>query len=268
MTNDSVGRAVAPYGSWRSTISPEALVAGFVRLAEVRRDGDDLLWLEGRPEDGGRATLVRLRSGGAPEDVSPPGINVRTRVHEYGGAAFLAAGDVIVVSDFATGRLLRVGSDRSATPITPAGPFRFADMELDRGRGRILAVREDHSGPGEAVNTLVSIPLDGAAAADPDALIVLVRGQRLRLVTPARARWDAAGVAPLGPPEPALGRDGVRGRRSRARTARPARLGSSPATRPPGPPSRAGRRTGRSSWPPSPASGSACTAGTALGWRP
>jgi dipeptidyl aminopeptidase/acylaminoacyl peptidase len=207
MTNDTVGRAVAPYGSWRSTISPEALVAGFVRLAEVRRDGDDLLWLEGRPDDGGRATLVRLRSGGAPEDISPPGINVRTRVHEYGGAAFLAAGDVIVVSDFATGRLLRVGSDRSATPITPAGPFRFADMELDRGRGRILAVREDHSGPGEAVNTLVSIPLDGAAAADPDALTVLVEGSDF--VSSPRLAPDGTRLAWLRWDHPNLPWDGV-----------------------------------------------------------
>ncbi len=98
----------------------------------MRWDGDDLLWLEGRPGDGGRATLVRLRPGGAPGDVSPPGVNVRTRVHEYGGGAFLAAGDVLVVSDFATGRLLRVAPDRTATPLTPEGPFRFADLRAGR----------------------------------------------------------------------------------------------------------------------------------------
>ncbi len=174
--NDLMGRTVAPYGSWRSTITPEALVAGFVRLAEVRWDGDDLFWLEGRPDEGGRATLVRLRPGGAPQDVSPPGVNVRTRVHEYGGGAYLAAGDVLVVADFATGRLLRVAQDRAATPITPEGPFRFADLELDRRRGRLLAVREDHTGTGEAANTLVAIPLDGSAAGDAGAVTVLADG--------------------------------------------------------------------------------------------
>lgn len=175
-TNGAAELTVAPYGSWRSTIAPEALVAGSVRLAEVRRDGDDLLWLEGRPEDGGRATLVRLRPGAAPRDVSPPGINVRTRVHEYGGGAYLAAGDVVVVSDFATGRLLRVAPDRTAVPLTPEGPYRFADLELDAGRGRVLAVREDHGVPGEAVNTLVAIPIDGSAVTDPATLAVLVGG--------------------------------------------------------------------------------------------
>jgi dipeptidyl aminopeptidase/acylaminoacyl peptidase len=176
MTNRLEEATVAPYGTWRSTIAPEALVAGFVRLAEVRWDGADLVWLEGRPEDGGRATLVRLRPDRAPEDISPPGVNVRTRVHEYGGGAFLAVGDTVVVSDFATGRLLRTAHDRSAAPITPEGQFRFADLELDRGRGRLLAVREDHTGPGEAVNALVAVPLDGSAADDPGAVEVLVAG--------------------------------------------------------------------------------------------
>ena len=176
MTNDTGGRAVAPYGSWHSAIAPEALVAGVVRLAEVRFDGEDLVWLEGRPSDGGRFTLVRLRPGGAPEDISPPGVNVRTRAHEYGGAPYLAAGDLVIVSDFSTGRLLRVAPDRTGTPITPDGPFRYADLELDAGRGRILAVREDHTGPGEAANTIVAIPIDGSAAIDPGAVAVLVDG--------------------------------------------------------------------------------------------
>ncbi len=207
MTNDETRRAIAPYGSWRSTIAPEALVAGVVRLAEVRWDGEDLLWLEGRPDDGGRATLVRLRPGGAPRDVSPPGIDVRTRVHEYGGAAFLADGDVLVVSDFATGRLLRVADDRTATPMTPEGPFRFADLELDRGRGRMIAVREDHTGPGEAVNALVAIPLDGSGAAAHAAIEVLVAGSDF--VSSPRLAPDGTQLAWLRWDHPNLPWDGV-----------------------------------------------------------
>ncbi len=207
MTNDVARRAIAPYGSWRSTIAPEALVAGVVRLAEVRWDGEDLLWLEGRPDDGGRATLVRLRPGGTPQDVSPPGVDVRTRVHEYGGAAFLADGDVLVVSDFATGRLLRVADDRTATPMTPEGPFRFADLALDRGRGRLIAVREDHTGPGEALNALVAIPLDGSGAAAEGAIEVLVEGSDF--VSSPRVAPDGTRLAWLRWDHPNLPWDGV-----------------------------------------------------------
>ncbi len=207
MTNGSGERAVAPYGSWCSTIAPEALVAGSVRLAEARWDGDDLLWLEGRSDDGGRATLVRLRPGGAPEAVSPPGINVRTRVHEYGGGAYLAVGGLVVVADFATGRLLRVAVDRTATPLTPEGPFRFADLELDERRGRLLAVREDHTGPGEAVNTIVAVPLDGSAAGDPSAVRVLVAGSDF--VSSPRLAPDGSRLAWLRWDHPNLPWDGT-----------------------------------------------------------
>jgi len=168
---------VAPYGSWRSPVALELVAAGFVRLAEARWDGEAITWLEGRAEDGGRQTLVRWTRAGGARDVSPPGINVRTRVHEYGGAAYLAAGDLLVISDFATGRLLRVGPDRTPTPLTPDGRWRYADPCLDAARNRLVCVREDHSVEGrEAVNTLVAVPLDGSAGDDPARVVELARG--------------------------------------------------------------------------------------------
>ncbi|MEX2011091.1 MAG: prolyl oligopeptidase family serine peptidase, partial [Chloroflexota bacterium] len=157
-----------PYGSWRSPFPIELLVAGRVGLRESRfdTDGKSLVWLESRPEEDGRQVLVRwtpdAKGGGTARDISPAGMNVRDRVHEYGGASYLVAGDLVLVSDFATGRLHRVVADRTSEPITPEGAFRYADYELDEPRGRVIAVREDHSGSGEAVNTLVSIPLDGS----------------------------------------------------------------------------------------------------------
>jgi dipeptidyl aminopeptidase/acylaminoacyl peptidase len=168
---------VAPYGSWRSPVPLELVAEGFVRLAEPRWDGDAITWLEGRAEDGGRQTLVRWTREDGVRDISPVGLNVRTRVHEYGGGAYLAAGDLVVVSDFATGRLLRVGPDRSATPLTPVGRWRYADACLDASRSRLICVREDHTREGrEAVNTLVAVPLDGVAADDPARVVELAGG--------------------------------------------------------------------------------------------
>ncbi len=172
-----VSVVTAPYGSWPSPVALELVAAGFVRLAEPRWDGDAVTWLEGRAEDGGRQTLVRWTRDGGVRDVSPAGINVRTRVHEYGGGAYLAAGDLVVVSDFATGRLLRVGPDRTAMPLTPDGRWRYADPCLDAARDRLVCVREDHTVEGrEAVNTLVAVPLDGSAADDPARIVQLVAG--------------------------------------------------------------------------------------------
>ncbi|HET7727982.1 MAG TPA: S9 family peptidase, partial [Candidatus Limnocylindrales bacterium] len=154
-----------PFGAWPSPLSIELLTAGAVGLSSPSfdRGPDGLWWLEGRPEEGGIQVLVRWREGVGPTDVSPPGFNVRTRVHEYGGAPVLVAGELIVASDFATGRLHRILPGRTSEPLTLEGPFRYADLVLDAERDRLIGVREDHSGDGEAVNELVTIALtDGA----------------------------------------------------------------------------------------------------------
>ncbi|HVL53308.1 MAG TPA: S9 family peptidase [Vitreimonas sp.] len=157
-------RHTGPYGSWRSPFPIDVLVSGRVSLGEARFDGPDaLVWIETRPEDAGRQTLVRWTQGEGPRDISPAGMNVRSRVHEYGGAPSLVSDDLVVVSDFATGRLHRVAPDRSSEPLTPEVAWRFADLALDPRRQRLLAIREDHTGEGEAVNAIVAVPLDGSA---------------------------------------------------------------------------------------------------------
>ena len=49
--------------------------------------------------------------------------------------------------------------------MTPAAELRYADGVIDRGRNLLFCVREDHSGHGEAINTLVSIDLSRDNAA-------------------------------------------------------------------------------------------------------
>lgn len=168
--NDSVSAAppteaeptVAPYGSWRSPVGLELMATSGRSLSAVHAEDGATWWLEGRPTDKGRLTLVRQRPGEEPEDLSPPGMNVRSRVHEYGGGALLIDGDLVVVSDFVTGRLHRVLPGRASEPITPERDWRFADFVHDERRGRLIAVREDHATDGEWINDLVAIALDGS----------------------------------------------------------------------------------------------------------
>jgi dipeptidyl aminopeptidase/acylaminoacyl peptidase len=142
-----------------------------LRLGAVTIDGDDAWWVEGRPAEGGRNVLVRRRPDGNLADVTPAGFNVRTRVHEYGGAGYLVAGDEVYFSNFADQRIYRIGASFSAgsedqdppDAVTPPGDWFYADAVLDRRQRRLVCVREDHSRSGEPVNTLVGIPLDAAA---------------------------------------------------------------------------------------------------------
>jgi len=154
-------------GTWPSPITAQAVAAQGIRLSYVAIDGDDVYWLEGRPQEGGRNVLVRRRQDGRVEDVTPPPFNVRTRVHEYGGGACLVSRGIAYASNFDDQRIYRFDTVRAAPPlpITAEGQWFFADAVLDERRRRLIAVREDHSDSRrEPVNTIVSIPTDGPAS--------------------------------------------------------------------------------------------------------
>jgi dipeptidyl aminopeptidase/acylaminoacyl peptidase len=95
----------------------------------------------------------------------PQPFNVRTRVHEYRGGAWTVAPGVLYFSNFADGQLYRLGRGESEpAPLTPAPlthnrQWRFADGIIDHGRHRWIGVREDHTGAGQAVNTIVAVDL-------------------------------------------------------------------------------------------------------------
>jgi dipeptidyl aminopeptidase/acylaminoacyl peptidase len=155
--------AVAGYGTWSSPITAEAITAGQVGLAEPRLHGGSAYWLEARPQEAGRTVLVRRTPAGERQDLTPAPLNVRTRVHEYGGGAYTVGDGVIVAANFADQRLYRIdqeGAPRALT-VESAGQLRYADLELDLARGRVLAVREDHRADGEAINSIVAVPLSG-----------------------------------------------------------------------------------------------------------
>src|SRR5579871_2994256 len=159
----------APYGSWKSPITSDLIVAQATMLSDVRIDGDHVYWLEGRPQEQGRNVIVRAGPDGAITDVTPAGSNVRTRVHEYGGASWLVVDGTCIFSNFADQRLYRQRAGQAEPePLTPAPSsqerhWRYADGVVDRRRRRWIGVREDHSSVGEPVNTIVAIDLDHPA---------------------------------------------------------------------------------------------------------
>ena len=145
---------VAPYGSWSSPVTAGAIVAESVTIGSVAIDGDAILWTESRPAEGGRNVIVRATAHGAVSDVNPPPFNARTRVHEYGGGAWLASGGTVWFSNYDDQRIYRQDAGAAPLPITPPAPLRYADAALDRahgstpGAGRLICVREDHTDPG------------------------------------------------------------------------------------------------------------------------
>ena len=154
---------VAPYGSWKSAITPDFIVTDTIRLGQITLDGEDIYWLEMRPEEGGRYVIVQWSPGGEPIDIIPPPLNAQTRVHEYGGGSFFVNSGVVYFSNFEDQRLYKIDPGKEPTPITPEKAYRYTDGLFDTKRGRLICVREDHTVPdSETVNTLISLVLDGS----------------------------------------------------------------------------------------------------------
>lgn len=166
---------VAPYGAWKSPLTADMILASSLGLGDIQMDGEAIYWTELRPTEGGRSVLVRRTPEGSITDVTPAPFNVRTRVHEYGGGAYLVAGGVVYFSNFADQRLYRLrdgGAPEPLTPDLPGGALRYADGALDATRNRLILVREDHREAGqEAKNTLVALALDGDQSAGGRVLV-------------------------------------------------------------------------------------------------
>jgi len=155
-----------PAGSWPSPLTATALVGGSVSITAIVPDGAALWWAEQRPDEGGRTAIVRWNEGIATE-VTPPDANVRTRVHEYGGGAWWAAGGVLFYADDSDQRLrmLELGADAPVLltdePDRPRG-LRYADGRPTPDGRWYVCVRERHRHEREPANELVAVATDGS----------------------------------------------------------------------------------------------------------
>jgi len=152
---------IAPYGSWKSPITADLITTGTINLVELIAEGPDLYWVESHPTEGGRYAILRRSPEGQITEVTPPDFYARTTVHEYGGGIFAVADGTVYAARFQDQHLYRIRPETAPEVLTPGDGYRYADLVVDKARNRLICVREDHTGPGEAVNTLVSIPLEG-----------------------------------------------------------------------------------------------------------
>ena len=135
----------ASYGSWKSPITADLIIGQSISLVELALDGDDLYWIEGRPTEGGRYTIMRCTPGGDVTECTPPDFYVRTTVHEYGGGAFTVADGVIYFVNYPDQHLYAQPLGGSPRLLTPGDGYRYADLILDKRRNRLICVREDHT---------------------------------------------------------------------------------------------------------------------------
>lgn len=168
---DMIKRNIS-YGLWKSPITADLIAQGIIGLSEVSLDNDNLYWLEMRPKENGRYVLVQKAKTGKIFDVLPKKFNIRTKVHEYGGGAYIVNNDIIYFVNYSDQKIYQYSLKSSKIKkITNKTNLRYADLIIDHKNKRILSVREDHRKNNKVINAIVAICLDGSGKED-----ILVKG--------------------------------------------------------------------------------------------
>jgi dipeptidyl aminopeptidase/acylaminoacyl peptidase len=146
------------FGTWPSPVSAAHAAAAALRLSQPRIAGGCIHWLEGRPEEGGRQTVLRAPlAGGAAVEVTP-GRNVRSRVHEYGGGDYGVRDDQLVGAEADGGAFL---AGRETRPLASAcSDRRYGDFVFSPDGRWVVVVEEEPSSP-EPRNRLVALAREG-----------------------------------------------------------------------------------------------------------
>jgi len=163
-------------GGWPPALTAAAVAAGKVSRGGLHADGTRFLWTESRPSTGGRPVVVADAAGRPPVDVTPAGIGVRSRVHEYGGGAAWTTPVGLVYVDQDDQRLYRLDSlDPADTtdpvPLTPPAPdpsasIRYADGSPTASGRWVVCVEERHAA-GVTSHRLVAVATDGSQRTVP-----------------------------------------------------------------------------------------------------
>jgi dipeptidyl aminopeptidase/acylaminoacyl peptidase len=103
--------------------------------------------------------------------MNPAPFNARTRVHEYGGGAWLVHRNCVYFSNFADQQIYVADGQGNTRQLTRTPELRFANGVVDAARNRIIYVIEDHSGDNAEPSNLI-----GAVSLESGSVTFLTRG--------------------------------------------------------------------------------------------
>ncbi|MBM3197974.1 MAG: S9 family peptidase [Chlamydiae bacterium] len=129
---------------WSSPITSEALTSFPLAYGDLQAEGGRLYWTESRPSEKGRSALMMYSEAkGVQEKYSD--FHVQTRVHEYGGGAFLVTKRGLFVFDLYTSTLYQEDQQGNLSAVFCDPHRRVADFSLSPDENSLLCVCEDHT---------------------------------------------------------------------------------------------------------------------------
>lgn len=136
-----------PFGTWTSPLSAAEVAAGSAPIFDAAFRGEHVFFSAKIPAENSRTGLFRtsLSRPGLKEQILPSEFNIRSSVHEYGGAAWALdpGSEVIYFVNAADQRVWQIVPGRSPHALTPdtSGRIRYGDLRMTRWG--LLCVRED-----------------------------------------------------------------------------------------------------------------------------
>ena len=162
---------VAKFSDWISPLTPELIFSGRQAVSNLLPWNDGLLFLLSDPSEGNSQALMFRHPDGVVIRLSPVGMNVRSRVHEYGGFPFTTDENSVFYCNFADQEIYKQAYDHATRKFSEPQVItssekslvRYSDLIFDGNRNRLIAVREDHRNSGgdaaDVTNQLVGIDL-------------------------------------------------------------------------------------------------------------
>lgn len=157
-----------------NALTPAQVFAGSDQLAYLQWNQEGCFCLRTQASENNIPRVVQVSDQGTCRAISPEGLAVRTRVHEYGGRPYLVSNGTLYFCRDDTQQIMQLdipssegdnwdetsamSRSKPITPETPGGKLRYADFDHDPDRQRLYAIREDHRS-NAVTNSLVAIHL-------------------------------------------------------------------------------------------------------------
>ncbi len=131
------------FGLWNSPITSlmTARSDKSSRNTDILVKEDSVYWTEPRPLEKGRTALMRANSQGQIEEIVPSNFDIRTKVHEYGGAPFTLHQNILYFIHNKDQRLYVQRPNEPPQPLTD-GKIRYANLQ-GSSQG-LIAIAEEH----------------------------------------------------------------------------------------------------------------------------
>ena len=167
------------YLDWNPILSPEQVYADMIGFSYLSSSPNGTIyWMESRPSEKGRYTIVKLENGKITE-ITPKTFNVRSRVHEYGGRPYIVGKNNIYFVNFLDQRIYKQNNKKldDIKPLTPANNKdesvgKYMDLMESADESRLFFVYEqefkDHSTP---KNSIAYIDLTKDDVQEPQILV-------------------------------------------------------------------------------------------------